>query len=168
MWDAPIIKRWPWTQYYRYKTKHFYGFWFATFERSFSGALYGLISHTNFECCPSENMRRNYLVKEELLTLINLEPPYQNLYPCPQPKILTITDSMPSVKFFVGIWRQSDKEERFKPDLHAIYSQMDGLAYNLSIRWVISCLRELQDTKEIPPFLTFLHAYLYFIFITVS
>lgn len=90
------------------------------------------------------------------------------LYPCPQPKILTITDSMPSVKFFVGIWRQSDKEERFKPDLHAIYSQMDGLAYNLSIRWVISCLRELQDTKEIPPFLTFLHAYLYFIFITVS
>lgn len=74
---------------------------------------------------------------------------------------------MPSVKFFVGDWRQSDKEVRFKPDLHAIYSQVNGLAYNLAFR-VISCLRELQDTKEIPPFLTFLHAYLYFIFITVS
>lgn len=37
----------------------------------------------------------------------------------PHPKISTITDRMPNTKFFVGIWRQSDKEERLKPELHA-------------------------------------------------
>lgn len=40
---------------------------------------------------------------------------------------------MPSAMFFDGNWRQSNKEERLRADLHAIYSQMDELAYNSSI-----------------------------------
>lgn len=44
---------------------------------------------------------------------------------------------MPSVKFFAGIWRHGDKEERLNNDFQAVDSPMDELAYNPSIHWAI-------------------------------
>ena len=79
-------------------------------------------------------MRRNYLLKGELIKLINSELPQTrasilalNLKYQQAPTVCQVPCSLLESE-------DSDKEETLNPDHHAIYSQMDELTYNSLIQ----------------------------------
>lgn len=145
---------------------------FATFDRSFSGAFYGLQIQIWLQIMNAAlqkiTMRGNYLMKESL-KLINSEPPQTEasilaLIPKYQqaPVVCQVSSSLLESEDMVT--KKKDSIMTFKQLTVQWMNSLTILAFTERF----SCLRELQDTKKILPFLTFFHAYLYFTFITVS